>query len=73
MATHSMDARGLKCPQPTLRMTSEILKLKKGDILEITADCDTFEDDLKGFVTRMRKTLLWVRAENGFKRAQVRV
>ena len=29
-----LDAKGLKCPQPTIQMTIKALKLKKGDVLE---------------------------------------
>lgn len=71
MATVKMDAKGLKCPRPTLEMTVKAKQLKPGDILEVEADCPTFEDDLKKWCSRMKKTLLWVRDEGGFKRCQV--
>ncbi|NJD18720.1 MAG: sulfurtransferase TusA family protein [Gemmatimonadetes bacterium] len=73
MAVHKADFRGLKCPQPTLRMLGEVVKLAPGDILEVLADCPTFESDLKGFATRTKTTVLWVRREGDTKRAQVRI
>lgn len=45
---------------------------KKGDILEVIADCPTFENDVKNWCRRNNKTLLWIRDEgNGVKRCQV--
>jgi len=67
-----LDARGLKCPQPTIQMTIKALKMKKGDVLEVIADCFTFENDLKNWCRRNNKTLLWLRDEGeGVKRCQV--
>jgi len=72
MATVSLDAKGLKCPQPTLQMTIKALKLKNGDVLEVIADCATFENDVKNWCRRNRKVLLWIKDEgNGVKRCQV--
>ncbi|MEW5816388.1 MAG: sulfurtransferase TusA family protein [Spirochaetota bacterium] len=75
MAIKIMDLKGLRCPQPTLRMTIEIhSNLKKGDIIEVIADCPTFENDVKNWCQRMKKTLLWVKDEgNGIKRCQVHI
>ena len=74
-ATQVMDFKGLKCPLPTLKMTTMLHKsLKPGDVLEVIADCATFENDLKTWCNRMKKTLLWVRNEgNGIKRCQVQI
>ena len=73
MNTHTLDLRGLKCPQPTLKMTIAIHEYQKGDMIEVMADCPTFEDDLKSWSQRTRKTVLWVREENGHKRCQVQL
>jgi tRNA 2-thiouridine synthesizing protein A len=72
MATIVLDAKGLKCPQPTIQMTIKALKLKHGDILEVLADCSTFENDVKNWCRRNNKTLLWVKDEgDGVKKCQV--
>jgi tRNA 2-thiouridine synthesizing protein A len=72
MAVVSLDAKGLKCPQPTIQMTIKALKLKKGDILEVVADCATFENDVKNWCRRNNKILLWLKDEgDGVKRCQV--
>lgn len=71
MQTHILDARGLKCPQPTLKITGMSVKLKPGDILEITADCSTFEKDVRDWCKRFKKILLWIREEGGAKKCQI--
>jgi len=38
MAVVMLDAKGLRCPQPTIQMTIMALKLRKGDILEVAPD-----------------------------------
>ena len=75
MATKVLDLRGLKCPQPTLKMTVEVRStMKKGDVLEVVADCPTFENDVKGWCSRMKKVLLWMKDESdSVKRCQVQI
>ncbi|MGA3024518.1 MAG: sulfurtransferase TusA family protein [Bryobacteraceae bacterium] len=73
MATKVIDARGLKCPQPQLKMLSESRSMGKGDILEVVADCPTFEADVRSWCQRTRKALLWMRTEGAAKRCQVQV
>ena len=73
MATETYDARGLKCPQPTLKMTIKSSKMQKGDLLEVMADCPTFEKDLHAWAERMKKTVLWVRQEGGYFHCQVQI
>ena len=71
MATQLLDARGLKCPQPTLKITVMATKLKPGDQLEVVADCPTFEKDLRDWCARSKKTLLWLKVEGDAKRCLV--
>jgi len=42
--------------------------MSPGDVLEVSADCHAFEDDVKNWCVRMKKTLLWVRSEGGDKK-----
>ena len=73
MALHNLDALGLKCPQPTLKITVQSTKLQPGDTLEVVADCPTFETDVRDWCTRSKKALLWIRDEGGGKkRCQIR-
>lgn len=71
MALTQLDARGLKCPQPTLKITVMAAKMKSGDILEVIADCPTFEENVRDWCSRAKKTLLWVRPEGAVKRVQI--
>jgi tRNA 2-thiouridine synthesizing protein A len=58
LATKVIDAIGLRCPQPILHITIAMPDMKPGDILEVKANCDTFEDDVRTWCTRLDKTLL---------------
>ncbi len=73
MAIKVIDARGLKCPQPQLKMSIESHSMNKGDILECIADCPTFETDVRGWCERTRRSLLMMRVEGAAKRCQVRI
>jgi TusA-related sulfurtransferase len=73
MEKRVIDARGLQCPQPQLKMLRESHSMAKGDILECISDCVTFEEDVRGWVERTKRTLLWFRAEGTAKRCQVRL
>lgn len=71
MAVQTLDARGLKCPQPTLKVTVMAVKMKPGDVLEVVADCPTFEKDVRDWCTRSKKTLLWFKQEGAAKKCQI--
>ena len=71
MAVTTLDARGLKCPQPTLKITIMSTKMKAGDALEVLADCATFEQDVRDWCARSKKVLLWIRPEGMAKRCQI--
>jgi tRNA 2-thiouridine synthesizing protein A len=71
MAIQTIDARGLKCPQPTLKVTVAAVKMTAGDVLEVAADCPTFEKDVRDWCIRSKKTLLWIKQEGGAKRCQI--
>jgi len=68
MATTLLDCNGMKCPQPTLKVTVTSTKMKPGDILEVVADCATFETDVREWCVRAKKTLLWCKDEGGGKK-----
>jgi len=65
MATVILDARGLKCPQPILKVAAKAPEMKPGDVLEVTADCPTFPKDMQSWCERAKKTLLFCRDEGG--------
>lgn len=71
MAVQQLDARGMKCPQPTLKMTVMAVKMKPGDILEVTADCPSFEQDVRSWCMRSKKVMLWIKDQGGAKVCQI--
>ena len=74
MANQTLDCKGLKCPQPALKVQMLSMKMQPGEILEVVADCSTFEKDIRDFCTRCKKVLLYVKDEGGgAKRCQIRM
>ncbi len=73
MQSRVLDARGMKCPLPTLKMLTISREMKPGEILEVVADCPTFEADVRKFCSDTKKALLFVKEEGPSKRVQVRI
>lgn len=74
MATKEIVAIGLRCPQPVMKMSAVLMELQEGDIIEVSGDCPTFEDDVRKWCVRLNKDLLWVRDEgDGAKKIQVQI
>ena len=72
--TTHLDCRGLKCPEPMLKLTTLFLKANPGELIEILADCPTFENDLRAWCEKTKRSLLWIRDEGaGAKKALVRL
>lgn len=68
MAIRVLDATGLKCPQPVMKIAVVSAEMQAGDILEIIGDCPTFENDVRTWCERLKKTLLFVRGEGGYRK-----
>lgn len=71
MAVKRLDATGLRCPQPVLKITAKSPELQPGDVLEVSGDCPTFEADVRKWCDRMKRTLLAVTQEGDAKVAQI--
>lgn len=72
MAIEVLDTRGLKCPQPVLKIAVRSPDMESGDILEVTGDCPTFEKDVRMWCERLNKILLSVKDEgNGVFKIQI--
>ncbi|MBI4703084.1 MAG: sulfurtransferase TusA family protein [Deltaproteobacteria bacterium] len=67
MANVVIDALGLRCPEPVLKIATKSVELSPGDTLEVVGDCPTFEKDVRAWCQRLKKPLLWVRNEGGAK------
>ena len=71
MATVRLDALGLRCPQPVLKVAAKMPEMAKGDMLEVVGDCPTFEDDMRKWCDRMKKTLLAITHDGDAKTIQI--
>jgi len=58
LADRSLDYCGLKCPYPILRLSAIYPQFKQGEIIEVIADCPTFEKDIKAWASKLSKTIL---------------
>jgi len=56
-----IDATSLRCPHPVLVLGNQTADTPPGTIVEITADCPSFELDVRAFCTRRGKTVLSVK------------
>ncbi|MSN24597.1 MAG: SirA-like protein [Geobacter sp.] len=63
-----LDATGLKCPQPVLKLSVISPDMKPGEILEVIGDCPTFEKDITAWCFRLKKTLLVMREDGIYRR-----
>jgi len=68
-----VDAMGLRCPQPILKLALAIVDQPKGALIEISADCPTFEKDVRAWCERRSLTVLSVRGEGAAKTIQVQL
>ena len=71
MPTIKLDTLGLRCPQPVLKIAAKMPEMKKGDMLEVVGDCQTFEEDIRKWCERMKKTLLAVTQDGTAKTVQI--
>ena len=63
MAVEILDALGLRCPQPILKIAVKAPSMKPGDILEVVGDCPTFERDIRAWCHRLEKVMLSIKEE----------
>lgn len=66
-----LDTTGLQCYQAVLKIAAKSADMKLGDIIEVVADCTTFEKDVRQWCKRVHRMLLWIRIEEGKKRCQI--
>lgn len=71
MSVVTIDAKGLKCPIPVLKIVALAPKMNQGDILEVFGDCPTFEDDVRKWCEREKKALLAVNSHGDALKMQI--
>jgi tRNA 2-thiouridine synthesizing protein A len=55
-----IDAVGLRCPHPTLVLSNATQKTAPGALVEISGDCPSFENDIREYCKKRKKTVLAV-------------
>ncbi|MEN2994136.1 MAG: sulfurtransferase TusA family protein [Thermodesulfovibrio sp.] len=58
MADRLLDYSGLKCPYPILKLSAHYSQFKEGEIVEVIADCPTFEKDIKAWCQKLGKPII---------------
>jgi tRNA 2-thiouridine synthesizing protein A len=68
MGVELLDALGLKCPQPVIKIAVKAPDMKAGDILEVLGDCPSFEKDVHTWCERLGKPFLSIQDEGQNKK-----
>lgn len=72
MATKVLECMGQQSHQVLMNMTIKISGMQPGDILEVTADCDTFEEDIGRWCKINNKKIQWIKdIGNSAKQCQI--
>lgn len=58
-----LDARGLVCPMPIIKLSKVIKELQVGDTLEVRADDPAFESDVTTWCQKMGHGLVEVKKD----------
>ena len=59
------DYRGLKCPQPVLKLTIQMRNIPAGTLVTVLADCIEFPSDVKKWCEKQGKVLVSCTAIGG--------
>jgi tRNA 2-thiouridine synthesizing protein A len=73
MATKELDVRGLRCPQPIQAIITCMHETSPGDLLVVTADCPSFDEDVARWAARSGKTLLAINHNDDVSVAQIQL
>jgi tRNA 2-thiouridine synthesizing protein A len=69
-----LNYKGLKCPQPVLKLTVAARSIPAGTTLEILADCPSFPKDLEKWCQKSGKVLIsCIAQQDGLYKATVQM
>ena len=71
-ADHILDARGLLCPLPVLKLRKRLKSLEAGQVLELWADDPAAEIDVPHFCTEAGHEYLGMSENDGYAAYRVR-
>jgi tRNA 2-thiouridine synthesizing protein A len=73
MAVKQLDTIGMRCPQPIQAIITSIHETSPGDLLEVKADCPTFEEDVRKWAERTGRTVLAITRDGDVMTAQIQL
>jgi tRNA 2-thiouridine synthesizing protein A len=59
----TLDTRGLRTPDPILKIAVKSVRMKVGGVLEVWGDCPTFEKDVRTWCEGTGRILLSIESE----------
>ena len=68
-----LDCKGLKCPQPVLKLAIKANSLPPGTTVEVLADCPSFPDDVKKWCGDTGKVLINIADKGAFRVATIQL
>ncbi len=70
-----LDFRGINCPLPVLKLNAALMtkQLRSGDLVEVLADCPSFEADVKDWCKKQKKLLVKCFVNGNHKVAQIQL
>jgi CoA-disulfide reductase len=71
-ANISIDACGLQCPGPIVKLSSVLKDARDGEIIEITTTDPAFASDIEGFCRRTGNTFLSISSSKGIAAARIK-
>ena len=66
-----LDCKGLKCPQPVLKVAIKARSIAAGTTLEVHADCPSFEQDVTKWCEDNGRVLVSVVDRGAFRAATI--
>ena len=73
VAVKKLDTIGMRCPQPIQAIITSIHETCPGDLLEVKADCPTFEEDVRKWAERTGRTVLAITRDGDVLTAQIQL
>jgi tRNA 2-thiouridine synthesizing protein A len=71
MANEILDCRGLKCPQPVLKIAIKASTITAGTTLEVHADCSSFAAEVQKWCQDSGKVLVSIVNRGDFEAATI--
>ena len=67
-----VDACGLQCPGPIVKLSAAIKEAQVGEVIEISTTDPAFAGDIEGFCSRTGHAFLGMKSEKGINTAQIK-